>query len=767
VALLIRQHYPRQLETSPTMDNVVDLTNCDLEPIHIPGLIQPHGVLLVLEPPTLRIVQVSKNTKEVLDRKPEDLLGKPLSDLLDDKQIQVIWQCLEKEFESANPLDLSIKRNGRLRHFDGIVHALQPLIVLELERRSIKSSKNYLEFYQQVRGVIAQTQRAQTLLEMSQVVVESIRRITGFDRVMVYRFDKDGSGIVIAEDTNQETPYLNLRYPPSDIPKQARQLYNLNWLRLIPNVSYDSVSLIPENNPVTNQPLDLSQSVLRSVSPIHLEYLKNMKVAASMSISLMQDQKLWGLIACHHSSPKFVPYLTRTVCELIGRVMSVELANKESSEEAEYKIYLKLLQTRFIEALSESRYFLDGILKMKSQLLNLANATGAVIFSGDLCIQVGGTPSIDEIRNLMSWIKPQLKNNLFETESLTKLYPAAEAFEGVASGLLALEISKAHNDYILWFRPELVQTVTWGGDPNKPVEVVSDGSLRMSPRKSFAMWQEILRGHCLPWKSCEIEAAIELRSLVVGIMLRQADEMAAINFELKRSNEELDSFAYIASHDLKEPLRGIHNYANFLMEDYANLLREDGVLKLKTLVRLTQRMETLINSLLYISRVGRAELTLSEVNLNELVQQVINTVSMARPEPNIEFRIPRILPSVHCDQAQVNELLTNLVSNAIKYNNKAQKWIEVGFIDGMGKNSKSRNPTFYIRDNGIGIPQEHIEKIFVLFRRLHGRDDYGGGTGAGLTIARKVVERHGGRIWVESIVSEGSTFYFKLSPEVY
>jgi two-component system, chemotaxis family, sensor kinase Cph1 len=749
------------------MDNVIDLTNCDLEPIHIPGLIQPHGVLLVLESPTLRIVQVSENTKEVLDRKPEDLLGKPLADLLDDKQIQMIWQCLEKDFESANPLDLSIKRNGRSRHFDGIVHALDPLIVLELERRSIKSTKNYLEFYQQVRGVIAQTQKAQTLLEMSQVVVESIRRITGFDRVMVYRFDKDGSGIVIAEDTNQENPYLNLRYPPSDIPKQARQLYNLNWLRLIPNVSYESVTLIPENNPITNQPLDLSHSVLRSVSPIHLEYMMNMKVAASMSISLMQDQKLWGLIACHHASPKYVPYQTRTVCEFVGRVMSVELANKESSEEAEYKIYLKVLQTKFIDALSESRYFLDGILKMKSQLLNLANASGAVIFSGELCTQVGTTPSNDEIRNLISWIKPQLKNNLFETESLTKLYPAAESFEGIASGLLALEISKVHNDYILWFRPELVRTITWGGDPNKPVEVVSDGSLRMSPRKSFAMWQETLRAHCLPWKVCEIEAAIELRSLVVGIMLRQADEMAAINFELKRSNEELDSFAYIASHDLKEPLRGIHNYANFLMEDYADLLREDGVSKLQTLVRLTQRMETLINSLLYISRVGRAELTLIEVNLNELVQQVINTVSMARPETNIEFRIPRVLPSVHCDQAQVNELFTNLVSNAIKYNNKAQKWIEVGFLEGISKDYKSRNLTFYIRDNGIGIQQEQLEKIFVLFRRLHGRDDYGGGTGAGLTIARKVVERHGGRIWVESIFGEGSTFYFKLSPEVH
>lgn len=744
----------------PLSGETVDLTNCDKEPIHIPGLIQPHGVLLVLQDPCLQIIQVSSNTQEIIGHKPEKLLGKPLSDLLDAKQIKKIQQCLSEDFVSINPLKLSLKNIKKSIDFDGIVYRLDRVIILELEPKKAKGKTDFFDFYHQVKGTITRIQKAPTLLEMCQIVVEEIRHITGFERVMVYRFDLEGAGSVIAEDTDQGTPYLDLRYPASDIPKQARHLYTLNWLRLIPDANYQPVPLIPTNNPVTNQPLDLSLSVLRSVSPIHLEYMHNMGVSASMSISLLQNQQLWGLIACHHSSSKYIPYNIRTACEFIAQVMSVELANKEAREDTDYKMQLKSLQTQFVEALSQAESLFAGMVQLKSQLLHLVNATGAVICNSNQYVCVGETPPQEEVQALLEWIKPQLHQGWFETRSLTKHYPLGASFVAIASGVLALEISRVHHNYILWFRPEVIQTVNWGGNPNKPVEVTTDGSLRMSPRKSFDLWQETVRGCALPWKPCEIAAVAELRSLIVGIVLRQADELASMNFELQRSNEELDSFAYIASHDLKEPLRGIHNYANFLMEDYAQVLNEDGVAKLQTLVRLTQRMEDLINSLLYFSRLGRAELMRQTVNLHELVQQAIATLTIARPQTDVEFRLPQTLPSVECDRAQVNELFTNLISNAIKYNDKVQKWVEIGYLD-----QDLTAPTFYVRDNGIGIRQEHLDKIFQIFRRLHGRDEFGGGTGAGLTIARKIVERHGGRIWVESTPTQGSTFYFTLSAE--
>jgi two-component system, chemotaxis family, sensor kinase Cph1 len=737
----------------------VDLTNCDREPIHIPGLIQPHGALLALNFSTLEIIQISDNTVKLLGHQPDELLGKPLSDLFDSKQVDRIKQCLNGDFESLNPLHLSIKRQSKTLRFDGIVHQCDGVVLLELEPKKIQEKADFFDFYQQVKRVISKIQKASTMRQMCQVVVTEVRKITGFERVMIYRFDEDETGVVIAEDTNQEIPYLELHYPASDIPKQARHLYTRNWLRIIPNANYQPVELIPAHNPLTNQPLDLSLSVLRSVSPIHLEYMQNMGVVASMSISLVQDKKLWGLIACHHSCAKYIPYSLRATCEFIGQVMSLELANKEASEDQDYKMQLKSLQTQFVESLSQSEYFIDGIAQMDTQLLDLVKATGAVVCNSDRIICIGETPKEAEIQALLGWIKPQLGDNLFHTRSLWQVYPEAESYKAIASGVLALPISKIQHNYIIWFRPEVIQTVKWGGNPNKPVEVKDDGGLRISPRKSFALWQQTVEGFSLPWKACEIATVAELRSLIVGIILRQADELASMNVELQRSNEELDSFAYVASHDLKEPLRGIHNYANFLMEDYGDILNEDGVAKLQTLVRLTQRMENLINSLLHFSRLGRAELIRQQVNINDLVQQAIATLTMSRPQNQIDFRILQPLPIVECDRAQVNEVFTNLIGNAIKYNDKPDKWVEIGCLP------KTNPHIFYVRDNGIGVPQEHQERIFQIFRRLHGREEYGGGNGAGLTIARKIVERHGGKIWLESTINQGSTFYFTLAGE--
>jgi two-component system, chemotaxis family, sensor kinase Cph1 len=745
----------------------VDLTNCDREPIQIPGLIQPHGVLLVLQEPDLKIVQVSNNALALLGQQPQDLLGKPLLNLLAPQQINAIRQCLSEDFEYVNPLDISLKSKTKLLHFDGIVHRCNTIIFLELEPKKKIKKTDFFHFYHRLKGTITKIQKAPTLLQMCGVVVKEVRKISGFDRVMVYQFDATGAGRVIAEDRVETlTPYLGLHYPPSDIPQQARQLYTLNWLRLIPDSSYEPAALVPADNPLDSRPTDLSLSVLRSVSPLHLEYLKNMGVSASMSISLIQDQKLWGLIACHHSTPNYVPYSVRTMCEFVGQVMSIELASKQDREDLDYKMTLKSLQSKFVESLAQSKSFWDGLVQLNSNLLELVGATGVAVCAGEQVICIGETPPEAEIPALREWIKSQIQHNLFQTRSLSEIYPTAESFKTVASGLLALEISKVNQNYIIWFRPEVIQTVNWGGNPNKPVEVAADGEMRLSPRKSFELWQQTVQGCSLPWKSCEIEIVTELRSLIVGIILSQADEMAKINLELERSNTELDAFAYIASHDLKEPLRGIHNYSNFLIEDYGDVLHSDGIAKLQTLVRLTQRMEDLINSLLHYSRLGRTELSRQPTNLNDLVRQSIDILKIGGPPQAIEFRT-KSLPTVACDRTLVSELFLNLMSNAIKYNNKTEKWVEIGLIE--SEPASSNDPslyTFYVRDNGIGIPQQHLERVFQIFKRLHAQDEYGGGTGAGLTIVQKIVARHGGKIWVESTPGEGSTFYFTLSGAV-
>jgi two-component system, chemotaxis family, sensor kinase Cph1 len=755
-----------------TPDNL-DLTNCDREPIHIPGLIQPHGVLLVMSEADLTIVQVSSNVAQQIGRSPNELLNQPLAALLNSEQLTAIAGCLSQDFESINPMQIVIEVGGKDLVFDGIIHRFDQSLILELEPNRSQRTADFFGFHRLVKGAINRLQQATTLDQMCQIIVQEVHQLTGFDRVMVYQFDAEGSGTVIAEDKRDDlTPYLGLRYPASDIPKQAKQLYTLNWLRLIPTVDYAAAELIPSVNPLTQQPTDLSLAGLRSVSPIHLEYLHNMGVGASMSISLIKEKQLWGLIACHHDRDRYVSYEIRTACEFLGQVMSLELVSKETNQDLDYRIKLKSIQARFVEVIPQCDSLLNGILNADANLLELVDAEGAAIVWNDQFHTIGNTPNIRQLEELLTWVEMRLEGNLLYTTALSQEYPIAQEYKSVASGMIVLAISRVNRNYILWFRPEAVQTVNWGGDPNKPVEVSDDGEVRLSPRKSFALWQETVQGRSLPWKPCEIEAVLELRSAIVGIVLRQADELAKLNLELERSNSELDSFAYIASHDLKEPLRGIHNYSSFLMEDYADILNEEGVSKLQTLVRLTQRMEDLINSLLHFSRLGRVELALQRTDPNQLLRSTLELLSISLKNSQVDIRIPRSLPMVRCDRVQISEVFTNLISNAIRYSDRDQKWVEIGYLDLLeapqirpfDENEVIPDPmiTFYVRDNGIGIPERHLDTIFRIFKRLHAPTKYGGGTGAGLTIAKKIVERHGGTLWVESTQAEGSTFYFTL-----
>jgi two-component system, chemotaxis family, sensor kinase Cph1 len=759
----------------------VDLSNCDREPIHIPGSIQPHGVLMVLSEPDLTILQVSGNCTELLGRSPKMLLEKSLSCLLSPDRVQAIVDGMAGDFEQINPLALTISPGEEsandlvqgARSFDGILHRSNGLLILEIEpvdRQDRHDRANFIGFYHLVKGTLGKLQHTNTANDLCQTIVGEIRRLTGFDRVMVYKFDAQMAGQIVAE-AKLETldPYLYLHYPASDIPVQARHLYELNMLRSIPDADYQPVPLVPPIPIGQSAPTDLSLSVLRSVSPIHIEYMHNMGVTASMSISLLRERQLWGLIACHHRTPKYLSYEVRTACEFLGQVVALELKAKEENDELDYKMKLKAIGSQFVEFMPQAQSVIDGLLDRGTQLLELTAASGALVFWDDRVYPIGRVPDSAVWDDLLAWITERLDRNILATDELASLYPPAAAWSNIASGLLALAISRVNRAYILWFRPELIRTVNWGGNPHKPVEVSIDGEVRLSPRKSFALWQETVNGRSAAWQPCEIDAALDLRGAIVGIALRKADELAQLNIELERSNSELDSFAYIASHDLKEPLRGIHNYSTFLLEDYADTIDPDGIAKLRTLVRLTRRMEDLINSLLHFSRLGRVELDLQPTDLNGVVRSVLEVLRIGNTLTDVEIAIPRLLPSIKCDRVQTSEVFANLIGNAIKYQDRQPKYVEIGYLDPVTSDRSRGNDseltsliTLYVKDRGIGILPHHVENIFRIFKRLHAQDKYGGGTGAGLTIAKKIVERHGGNIWLESTVGEGSCFYFTL-----
>ena len=737
-----------------------DLDNCAREPIHLPGRIQPHGVLLALREPDLVIDQASVNCATLLGRGHKELLGKNVESLFGP---ELLANLRDKPSSASllerNPLRLQIRVAGQPVAFDGIVHRSGQSLLLELEPTQIDSKVSFINLYHRIQGAISSIEFAQSLQQLCDVTAAQVRKLTGFDRVMIYQFDPQWNGRVIAESRAEDIdPFLGLQYPASDIPQQARELYLRNWLRLIPDVGYTPAELASLIPPGTVQPLDLTFSVLRSVSPLHIEYLKNMQVGASMSVSIIRDGKLWGLIACHHRGSRFLDFDLRLGCEFIGKFMSLQITARERSEDVDYKDRLKELQPLFFDRMQElqSGDFLDGLVNRKPDILELTGATGAAIVYHGSCKLLGQTPGELAVLELTRWLTANVSENIFVTDSLATQYPAAPDFKNSASGLLALRIPEPGDHYVLWFRPEVLQTVNWAGQPDKAVQITAEGT-RLSPRKSFELWKETVRLRSLPWKLVELEAAEELRRSLIDVDLgRQVLKEKAARDEAERSNQELDQFAYVVSHDLKEPLRGIEHYSAFVLEDEAGNLSPEGRSTLKDINILATRTQTLLTSLHQHSKIGRVQLSCANTDLNEVVLNTVELLKSQITSRHAEIVIPRPLPTAYCDFVRIGEVFSNLISNALKYNTSPKPLIEIGYTDD--------NPhAWYVKDNGIGIAPKHQEVVFGIFKRLHGADEYGGGSGSGLAIAKRIIERHQGRIWIDSGLGRGSTFLFTLS----
>lgn len=737
-----------------------DLSTCDREPIHIPGNVQPHGVVLALRESDLVVTQVSASVEPLAGLAPEQVLGKPLESFLTPESFQIVQKRFTSRVLDQVPAYLPpLQLRERAGHWEAILNRYDSVVLLQLEPNAGEGPVASYELYDSLHLAISELSRASSVREFCQIAAEEVRRFTNFDRVMIYQFLNDESGRVIAESRRPGVEsFQGLHYPASDIPRQARALYIKSWIRFIVDIDQTPSPLVPALNPETGRPLDLSYAALRSVSPVHVEYLRNMGVRSSLSLSLIRDDKLWGLVACHHDSPKLISHAARVACEFLAHTLSLQMGAKEDSETFEYRTRMDAVRERLVASMAQSEPFYEGLIGPEPNALHALDAGGAALAAGGKITLLGRAPSQQQVEELVQWLAHFTDDEIFATDALPSVHTPAEAYQDSAAGLLGIRLARQKPEFLLWFRPAVEETVTWGGDPAKAMEYSADGSARLSPRKSFAVWRQTVEGRSTPWREWEIAAAVELRRAIVEIVLRRAEELARLNQELKKSNIELDSFAYVASHDLKEPLRGIHNYSQILKRSLGERLQMEEKGRLDTILRLTQRMDDLIESLLQYSRVGRVDLMVKPTNLQELVLQVLDVLRPRLEETHTNATICEPLPTVLCDRVRVGEVFHNLITNAFKYNDKAERVIEIGW------RAQGTNPLFYVRDNGIGIEPEHHEDVYRIFKRLHGRDQYGGGTGAGLTIAKKVIERHNGRIWFDSTPGVGTTFYFTLGP---
>ena len=545
----------------------VDLTNCDREPIHVPGAILPHGAMLVLECDTLRVLQVAGNTAGLLGRPPAELLDRPIDTLLSRAQVNLL-SALCKEVDLAKPRHLldPVLRVVADQPLDASAHRIDNALVIEFEAAEITDAfvaDPLAAVQQMVEGFGA----AASLYDLCQMATVSVRRVAQYDRVMIYRFMADGSGWVIAESRTPElAPFLDLHYPAADIPQQARALYLKSWLRLITQVDYDPAPLMPTLNPRTGKPLDMSHAILRDVSPIHREYLRNMGIDASMSISIIVAGKLWGLIACHHNTPRILPRHLRAVCELFGSMFSLQLEAREKSEQFEARLASRKILQDLMLNLAGVEDYAYGLTQQTPNLLDFIHGGDIALDGtrgGGVAVRVEGevtflgtTPSRTQIMALTDWLTSYMTETegIFSTDRLSEIYAPAKAFTNVASGLLVIAVSRDPSDFILWFRPELVETALWAGDPAKPVTIDPDGGERLSPRKSFEVWKHTVRNRALPWTPAEKDSAFDLRVSLLQVVLRRIE---AASRERAKAHERDKLLMAELDHRVKNTLANI------------------------------------------------------------------------------------------------------------------------------------------------------------------------------------------------------------------
>lgn len=722
------------------------LDACASEPIRVPGAIQPHGALIVVDMAARKIVQTSANAQAILGVQiaAGDSFGHGPTAAL---SCEVERWAAAGEGVFLRTMEIA-GRSLQVSAYRGAQG-----VVIEFEAPPRSDEETLEAVYPHLRRIVEDIGREVDVMGIAALAVREMRRLTGFNRIMLYTFESDGVGTVIAEDGDGALPsYLGIRFPGSDIPAQARALYRLNRLRLIASSTYLPVPINPAISPIDGRPLDLSFAALRTVSPVHLEYMRNMDTNASMSISLLVDGELWGLISCHNQAPREVNPQIRSACDFLGQIISLQIGARVRAEISARRIKLKRVAATLLAALAGSQNFYEELKGQSENWLRLVEADGAALVTDEAFITAGQTPARDEITALSAWLHQQEASDIFHTDSLAAAWPRAVHFAAAASGVIALSISQIRPSYIFWFRQEVVRTVNWAGDPRKPVGTGG----RLNPRQSFETWKEQVRERSLPWTDVEIESARDFRQAIISFVLRRAEERAELTSKLERSNAELEAFSYSVSHDLRAPFRHIAGYAALLGDREPNL---DATSKhyLKQITETTVSAGQLVDSLLSFSQLGHIQLQRVPIDMRKLVREA-QSLCEKNQSHKVEFTIGD-LPSAYGDASLIRQVWFNLIDNALKYSrsrNPARISI-TGTNTGTGAEYK-------VADNGIGFDMAYAGKLFGVFQRLNRAEEYPG-AGIGLALVKRIIDRHGGAVTAEGRLGEGAVFTFTLPKE--
>ena len=508
-----------------------DLTNCERELIHLAGSTQPHGLLLVLREAGLQVVQVTANVEAILGVPAQQLLERPVAVFGGDLEARLRELLVATELAEPVPLRCFARCGLRDRELEGMVHRIAGGgVVVELEPidgldagpgSPERVGADHDALMAQLALGVQRFNDASTVGVLADAVVKTVRDMTGYDRVMVYKFDPDGHGKIIAEARHPKLDsLLGHHYPASDIPQRARELYLRTRVRVLVDSHYVPAPLVPARLSLTGGELDMSLCYLRSMSPLHTQYLMNMGVTATLVVSLVREGRLWGLIAAHHYQPRNLRHAVRAAAELLGSVASTRITAIENYALAQVAVLVRRLEQRLVEATSTEGDWRIALFRNPRSLLQPLEATGAALFHDGEVLTTGEVPSTPELRALLQWVEGEgsAGNEPFACSAVARENPSLASLTPVASGVLAVKLSTTRPDYLMWFRKEQLLTVNWAGDPTKPV--VGNDPLELSPRRSFAVWSEIVRDTGLPWTGAEVALARAIGSALVDIILQ-------------------------------------------------------------------------------------------------------------------------------------------------------------------------------------------------------------------------------------------------------